>query len=179
MAAACRPRLQRMSGEHGSGEATILDEGAWIYLIDHGSGPGSSDALKRVAEACEAGGWPTVNRSAVGEGGSSDPGLLFEGISHAVEHADCVVALLGGSVGAADAELGIAYSHRRPIVGMRVSGETHPASPAEAMLEGYERARVIVCDDDAECAAELRTVFDDPEFAATIRRAAGERAASA
>jgi hypothetical protein len=169
-----------MIDERGVGEATALDEGAWIYLIDHGSDRGAGDALsKRVTEACEAGGWPTVSRSAVGEGGASDPGSLFEGISHAVEHADCVVVLLGDSAGTADAELGLAYSHRRPIVGMRVSDQTHPVSRVEAMLEGYERARMIVCDDDAQCAAELRTVFDDPEFAATIRRASGERMASA
>lgn len=42
------------------------------------------------------------------------------------------------------------------------------------MLASYERARVIVCDDADQCAIELRAVLDDPEFAATIRRAAGE-----
>lgn len=160
-------------------EEMIVDEGAWIYLIGTEADPKGGEALhERLAEACEASGWPVVSKRAAGGERSDDPGRLFEEISHAVEHADCVVALLGGSTDMADAELALAYSHRRPIVGMRVPGEEdHLASRVETMLGGYERARVITCDNVAECGAELATAFDDPEFAATIRRAAGEHVA--
>jgi hypothetical protein len=169
-----------MIDEREAGKTPVVDEGAWIYVMGLGGDRSADDSLReRVVEACEAGGWPTVSQPSAGGACSRDPGHLFEGIRHAVEHADCVVALLGDSAEMVDAELALVYSHRRPIVGMRVCGESYPVSKVEAMLEGYERARVITCDDAAECAAELRTVFDDPEFAATIRKAAGELAAGA
>ena len=48
-----------MTDERGVGEATAVDEGAWIYLIDPASDPGAGNVLgKRVAETCEEGGWP-------------------------------------------------------------------------------------------------------------------------
>lgn len=155
-------------------ETTVIDEGAWIYLI--GAPRGDGEALPdRLVETCEENGWPIVSGREVGEDPTGDPGRLFEGISHAVEHADCVVALLGSSAELADAELALAYSHRRPIVGMCAIDEKRPASEVEAMLEGYERARLIACGSSAECAAELAAVLGDPEFAATIRHAAAER----
>jgi hypothetical protein len=158
-------------------ESRAVDEGAWIYLI--GSTPDSSGAgslRQQVIQACEEGGWPAVSLPLPGAGHPPDPGDLFEGVRHAVGHADCVVALLGEAAETTDAELALAYSHRRPIVGMRGSGDGPADSEMQAMLTSYERARVIVCDDVGECAAELRAVLDDPEFAATIRLAAGEHA---
>lgn len=167
-----------MIAERNADEATVVDEGAWIYLI--GAHRGGGEALpERLADSCEESGWPIVSGGTIARGHCGDPGDLFEGISHAVEHADCVVALLGGSAEMTDVELALAFSHRRPIVGLRIAGGDLPASEFETMLERYERARVIACEDPAECAAELATVFDDPEFAATIRRAAGESVAAA
>lgn len=161
-------------------EMMILDEGSWIYLIASAAGTSSADSLReRVVQACEAGGWPAVSWPPAGTDRHHDPGHFFESVSHAVEHADCVVALLGDVTETTDAELAMAYSHRRPVIGVRGPGEDLPSSWVQATLEGYERARMIVCDNPDECASELRAVFGDPEFAATIHRAAGEHASSA
>jgi len=169
-----------MIDERQAGKETIVDEGAWIYLIASAARRSAGDPLReRVVQTCEAGGWPAISWPPAGADRASDPGHFFEGVSHAVEHADCVVALLGSEAEATDVELALAYSHRRPIIGMCISGESSPASEVQAMLENYERARMIACDDADQCAAELQAVLSDPGFAATIRRAAGEHAVSA
>lgn len=164
-----------MTDERQAGEGTVVDEGSWIYLIASATDRNTGDSLHdRVVETCEAGGWPAVSWPPADADRPPDPGHLFEGVRHAVEHADCVVALLGDAAGRRDAELALAYSHRRPIVGMRSSDDSLPTSEIQAMLATYERARVIVCDDADQCATELRAVLEDPEFAATIRQAVGE-----
>jgi hypothetical protein len=160
-------------------KAGTLDEGAWVYLISPGADRCPNSLHERVVEACEAGGWKAVGWSALATPGVGDAGRLFEGVSHAVEHAACVVALVGTEAETTDAELALAYSHRRPIVGLRLDAGDCPVSPVQGMLETYERARVISCESTEDCAAELRSTFSDPDFAETIRRAAGERAVSA
>ncbi len=87
-------------------------------------------------------------------------------------HADVVIALIDGESDLANAELALAYSHRRPIVGVKLS--TEAGSPLQSWLAGYERARTIDCSDPDECFHGLRKVFADPEFAETVRQAAGE-----
>lgn len=167
-----------MVDERTAVETTAVDGDAWIYLISSGAGPSAEDRVREhIAEACEDGGWPIVGRPAEDSGEQRDPGRLFEDVSHAVEHADCVIALLGGPGETADAELVLAYSHRRPIIGL-TTGQGSPASEAQAMLEGYERARVISCADPEECAIRLREVLADPDFSAIIRQAVGEQAAA-
>ena len=132
----------------------------------------------RVVEVCEEGGWPIVGWPAEDPDRDLDPGHLFEDVRHAVEHADCVVALLGESGETADVELALAYSHRRPIIGLRMAEEGSGASGVQAMLEGYERARLISCAGPEECGSRLSAVLSDPDFGATIRQAVGERAAA-
>jgi hypothetical protein len=155
-------------------ELPIVDEGSWAYLIGS-KGQGDADALReRVVAVCEESGWGAVGWSFVAAGHGGEPGNLFEGLRHAVEHADVVVALLGAT-GQADAELAMAYGHRRPIVGIRFADADAPISETQSMLESYERARVIACEDIDGCAAGLRDVLSDPDFAATIHVAAGER----
>lgn len=159
-----------MAEELNAVAAGVLDEGAWVYLVSSVTDRAGGSLLReRVAEACEAGGWPVV-----GEPASGDPGQLFESVRHAVEHADCVVALIGETTEMADAELALAYSHRRPIVGLRFEGTDSSASAVQEMLDSYDRARVLACDGPDECAVKLRAVFADPDFAETIRAAAGE-----
>ncbi len=156
----------------------MVDGAAWIYLISGAAGLATEDSVReRVMEICEEGGWPIVGWPTDDPDRHSDPGHLFEDVRHAVEHADCVVAVLGEPGEVADAELALAYSHRRPIIGLRVAREDSPASTVQAMLEGYERARVISCGDSEECGAQLRAVLSDPDFGVTIRQAVGERAA--
>lgn len=177
VAADLAPRLpKRMAEERQAGGEGAVDEGAWVYLISKAPERNAPNPLHdRVVEACEAGGWPAVAwPSPAADDG--DPGHLFEGVSHAVEHADCVVALIGDAGETADAELALAYSHRRPIVGLRLSRVDSSASAFEEMLGGYERSRVIACDSAEECAVRLRATFSDPDFADTIRTAAGEYA---
>ena len=126
---------------------------------------------ERILEVCEEGGWPIVAWPTEDPDCHRDPGSLFEDVRHAVEHADCVVVLLGEPGWAADAELVLAFSHRRPIIGLRISQGDSPAPGVQAMLEDYERARVIFCQDPEECGDQLRAALSDPDFGATIRQA--------
>ena len=169
-----------MIDERPAAEAAVVDGAAWIYLISSAAdrSPGGS-VRERVVEVCEKGGWPTVGWPTEDHSERHlDPGHLFEDVRHAVEHADCVIALLGEPGDTADAELALAYSHRRPIIGLRPIGEGSPTSEVQAMLEGYERARMISCEDPEECGRRVRAVLSDPDFGATIRQAVGERAAA-
>jgi hypothetical protein len=166
-----------MIDERPAAETAAVDGAAWIYLISSATGLSVEDRVReRIQEACEDSGWPIVDWPAGGSGHRPDPGRLFEDVRHAVEHADCVIVLLGESSETADAELVLAYSHRRPIIGLRATGQGSPASEAQAMLEDYERARVISWAEPEECVARLREVLADPDFSATIRQAVGEQA---
>lgn len=160
-----------MTAEHQTLEAAAVDEGSWVYLSHsmEGEQPGG-DLHDRVAEACEASGWPAVWSPSERKGRAADPGRFFESVRHAVEQADVVVAFIGRATEMTNAELTLAYSHRRPIVGICLDEED--ASDIRTMLQEYERARVITCADPDECAAGLRATFVDPEFAETIRLAA-------
>ena len=163
-----------MTAEPQAQEIPLADEGFWAYLI--GPLDGHEDAAplrERMVEVCEASGWPAISWSPA-ESGVTDPGHFFEGVRHAVEHADFVVALLGSTEGWADGELAMAYGHRRPIVGICLSDEDSSIAKARTTLESYELARVISCDDVDECAAGLRDVLADPDFAATVHTAARE-----
>ena len=164
-----------MIDERPADEMAAIDGAAWIYLI---SPAADGSVRERVVDACEKGGWPIVTWPKGDSDRRRDPGHLFEDVRHAVGHADCVVALLGKPGETTDAELALAYSHRRPIVVLRATGKNSPASEVQAMLDGYERARVISCDDPKECGSRLRAVLSDPDFGATIRQAIGERAAA-
>lgn len=163
-----------MVDQRPAAAAETGDGDAWIYLIAPLAGEGH--VRKRVVEACEEGGWPTVAWPEEGFD-HDDPGHLFEDVRHAVEHADSVIALLGETDGIADAELALAYSHRRPIIGLQLTDSRSPASEVQAMLQDYERARVVSCEDPEECAVRLSKVLADPDFGATINQAVGERAA--
>lgn len=168
-----------MVDEHQVAEAAVVGGSAWIYLTSSAGGFSTEDSMrKRIVEACEEGGWPIVAWPTDDQDRHRDPGRLFEDVRHAVEHADCVVALLGEPGEAADAELILAYSHRRPIIGLRVVREDSPVPWVQSMLEDYERARVISCQDPEECGGQLRAALSDPDFAATIRQAVGEQAAA-
>ncbi len=167
-----------MIDERPAVETTAVDGDAWIYLIASAAGPSGPDCVReRIEQVCEEGGWPIVGRPAEDPVPHRDPGLLFEDVRHAVEHADCVIALLGEPGENADAELVLAYSHRRPIIGLAISHGT-PVSGVQAMLGDYERARVISCAGPEEYATGLREVLADPDFSAIIRQAAGEQAAA-
>jgi len=169
-----------MIDEHQAVEAAVVDGAAWIYLASPATGFSTNEESmrERILEVCEEGGWPIVAWPTEDPDCHRDPGSLFEDVRHAVEHADCVVVLLGEPGGAADAELVLAFSHRRPIIGLRISQGDSPAPGVQAMLEDYERARVIFCQDPEECGDQLRAALSDPDFGATIRQAVGERAAA-
>jgi nucleoside 2-deoxyribosyltransferase len=168
-----------MIDERSAAEPEVVDGAAWIYLISPAVDRLAGDSVhERVVEVCAKGGWPTVGWPTEDSERHRDPGHLFEDVRHAVEHADCVIALLGDLDETADAELALAYSHRRPIIGLRSARKDSTASEVQAMLEGYERARVISCGDSEECGSRLHAVLSDPDFGATIRQAVGERAAA-
>jgi hypothetical protein len=153
-------------------EVPEIDEGSWVYLGDTATAAASTQLREKVAEACEGSGWAIVSRPVeerVGRG--ADPGHFFESMRHAVEHADVVVAFIGEGTEMSDVELALAYSHGRPVVGIRLSDQGALGAGAEKMLQEYGRARLITCADAEGCAVGLREAFADSDFAETIRQA--------
>ncbi len=135
------------------------------------------DLKARLTAAFEAGGWATARWSGSAEG-RSDPGRLLEGMSDAVGHADVVVVHAGSNSPMSHAELALAYSHRRPIIGIRMFDEEPPAE-LQGMLSFYERARVVTCVDADDCIARVNEVLADPDFGETIRLSSVERSVDA
>lgn len=155
------------------------DDASWVYLSHLAQGAGPENRLReRVVEVCEASGWYAVSwplEERTGRG--VDPGRFFEGVRHAVEHAGVVVAFIGEEAELTDAELTLAYSYRRPIIGVCISDTA--ASGVQSMLQGYERAHVITCTDVEGCAISLGAAFSDPDFEEVVRLAANEHAEDA
>jgi hypothetical protein len=155
----------------GQSEALELDESSWVYLSTGSSSqPADSALLELIVEACARSGWRTVTHPPPKPGGAADPGRHFDSVSHAVKHADVFVAMIGGEDEITDAELTLAYSHGRPVVGVQI-GEASLDSQARALLGGYERARIVTCSTPGECAVSLRETLSDPVFIETIRQA--------
>lgn len=154
-----------------SRNAPEVDEGSWIYLSAGPADEGESQELhSQLVEACARTGWRTVSHPPAEQIGSvSDPGRFYSGLSYAVEHADVVVALIGERTEMADAELTLAYTHRRPVVGVQVGGASLD-SEARMLLHDYERGRVVTCSTPGECVMALRRTLSDPDFAETIRQ---------
>lgn len=151
--------------------AAEVDEASWIYLSSAPAEDQRDRALEaELVEACARSGWKTVSHPTPSEMGASvDPGRFYSSVSHAVEHADVVVAVIGDSGGMTDAELTLAYSHGRPVVGVQI-GEAL-SSQAEMLLHGYERARIVSCRTPGECALSLQETLSDPAFVETMRQA--------
>lgn len=127
--------------------------------------------LEKVVEACAKSGWRTVSHPPPDHHrAAADPGRYFASLSHAVEHADVVVAVIDGRDELADAELTLAYSHGRPVVGVQI-GEAPLDTPPKMLLSKYERARIVTCTSPSECAISLQDALSDPAFAETIRQA--------
>lgn len=155
----------------GHSETPEPDETSWVYLSAGSSAqPADSDLLAQIVEACARSGWRTVSHPPPGLDGAADPGRHFASVSHAVEHADVFVAMIGGEDEMGDAELTLAYSHGRPVVGVQI-GEASLDTQARMLLAGYERARIVTCSTPGECAVSLRETLSDPAFIETIRQA--------
>jgi nucleoside 2-deoxyribosyltransferase len=167
-----------MNARARSPEVHDLDEGSWAYLSLWDQDERTGRHLhERVIEACESSGWPAVSWSPPAhEGNMIDSSRFFEGMSHAVEHADVVIVLMNRCSAMTDAELAFAYRHNRPVVGLRLrGGEEVAVSEVQAMLQRYTRARVIECENVDGCVSGLREALADSEFTATIREASGEQ----
>jgi hypothetical protein len=167
-----------MTAHRQEDEIHELDEGSWAYLsLWDSAGRPKRDLHQRVIEACESSGWPAVSWSPSPRSMQDpDPTRFLEGMSHAVAHADVVIALVTGSSRLADAELDFAYQHKRPVIGLRMDERDSGLSGAQAKLPKYSRAQMIDCADLEECVTGLREVLADPGFAETIREAASEGA---
>ncbi|HEX6456639.1 MAG TPA: hypothetical protein VF009_09000 [Solirubrobacterales bacterium] len=151
--------------------APEIDEASWIYLSSAPVGDQADQALlAELVEACAKSGWKTVSHPSPAQmGGAVDPGRFFSSVSHAVEHADVVVAVIGSSNEMTEAELTLAYSHGRPVVGVQI-GEAPPESQAEMLLHEYGRARIVSCEAPEECALSLQETLSDPVFVEAIRQ---------
>jgi hypothetical protein len=166
-----------MTSEPHVDGAHDLDEGSWVYLSLGGDAQRTqTDLYRRVSEACEKSGWPAVSWSPKPqEMNVASSARYFEGMSHAVEHADAVVVLMDSPSAMTDIELAFAYSHNRPVVGLRI-GRQDPGAEIQLMLQRHARGRVIDCADIDDCLIALRKALSDPQFAETIREAASEQA---
>ncbi len=78
--------------------------------------------------------------------------------------------MIGAEDQMADAELTLAYSHGRPVVGVQI-GEATLDTQARKLLAGYGRARIVTCSTPGECAVSLQETLSDPAFVETIRQA--------
>jgi hypothetical protein len=152
-------------------EAPEPDEGSWAYL-SAGSTLRSSETalLEKIVEACARSGWRTVSHPPPKPDGAADQGRYLASVSHAVEHADVFVAMIGGEDEMADVELTLAYRHGRPVVGVQV-GEASLDTEARMHLPGYERGRIVTCSTPGECAVSLQETLSDQAFVETIRQA--------
>lgn len=164
-------RLRQMPDLDESRDAPEVDEGSWIYLSVGPTGEaGSQELCRQLVEACAKNGWRTVSHPPAERiRKASDPGRFYAGLSYAVEHADVVVALIGERSEMADAELTLAYTHRRPVVGVQVEGASLD-SEARMLLHDYERGRVVTGSTPGECVTALGQTLSDPDFAETIRQ---------
>ena len=152
-------------------DAPVIDEGSWVYLSAGSTeDPADGFLLEELTEACAKSGWTAVSHPPPSPSKAADPGPFFASVSHAVEHADVVVAIIGTRNEMSDAELTFAYSHGRPVVGVQVGGAPLD-SEAQMLLSDYERARIVACDTPAQCAVSLRQTLSDPAFVETIRQA--------
>jgi hypothetical protein len=155
-------------------EIRDLDEGSWVYLsLGEADLRVRPDLHREVIKACESCGWPTVSWSPLPHR-RHDVRRFFEGMDHAVEHADVVIVLMDGESAVADAELAFAYKHKRPVIGLSFAGENPQSSAVRAMLGSYERAHMVECADVDGCAAGLREALTDRRFGVTIHEAASE-----
>jgi hypothetical protein len=162
-----------MTAERDTRETPEVDEGSWVYLSGSMSSAMAAEGLReQLTEACEGNGWAIVTRSPeerVGRG--ADPGHFLESVRHAVEHADVVIALMGERTEISEAELVLAVSHGRPVVGVRLSAKVSVDTGMQTMLQEYGLARVVTCRNAEECAIGVREALADPDFAETIRLA--------
>ena len=157
-------------------DAHEFDEGSWIYLrLQQPEPDDHRDLHRRLIEVCEENGWSAVTWSPPRhEKNPADSARFFEGMSHAVAHADVVVALVSASAGMTGAELAFACRHRRPVIALQIEGENDCSSEVRAMLQGYHRAFTVDCTTFDECISGLKRAFQDPSFGAIIHEASGE-----
>ena len=152
-----------------------LDEGSWVYLSLGDSDSVDHALSRRVIEICKSSGWPAVTCSPPQhENSPADSARFFEGMSHAVEHADVVIVSVNGPSAMADAELAFAYRYKKPVIALRIQRGEAVASDVRAMLRRYDRAFIVDCIDMEGCVGGLREAFEDPRFAEIISDAAGE-----
>jgi hypothetical protein len=156
------------------GEIRDLDEGSWVYLsLGEADLRARPDLREQVIKACESSGWPAVSWSPPLHR-EHDASRFFEGIDHAVEHADVVIVLMEGDSAVAHAELASALKHRRPVIGLSFVAESLQREAIQAQLGSYARGRVVECADVDDCVSGLREVLTDRGFGVTIHEAASE-----
>lgn len=164
-----------MKSHSDANEILELDEGSWVYL-SLGDLDGSDRELSRhVIETCESNGWSAVTSAPPpDEDRLADSAHFFEGMSHAVEHADVVIVSVNRPSAMADVELAFAYRHRKPVIVLRNQRAEAVVSDVRDMARRYDRAFIVDCVDAEGCVGGLRDAFDDPRFAEIISDAARE-----
>jgi hypothetical protein len=154
-------------------EIQELDEGSWVYLsLQQAYREQNESLLGDVIDACEKSGWPAVTWSPP-QREENLTARFFEGMDHAVEHAEMVVVLVNGSSSITDAELAFAYRHRRPVVALEIRDGDPCSSEVRKMLHGYDFVFTIEGGSAADCIAGLRDALADPSFAAMVDQTRG------
>jgi hypothetical protein len=152
-------------------------EGSWVYVSGpmHVSDPDSARKLyDRLAETCQAIGWHVYRPYAENPAGASEAQLMPR-LRHALGHADACLFCIGKPSSAVGAELAWAAEHGRPVIAVQIRGE-EPSPLVTSLLTDYDRAALLLCNDPADCADQVRQKLSSPDWHEVMRTAGAELA---
>jgi hypothetical protein len=149
-------------------------EGSWAYISGPRdmSDPDLRRALyERLTDACLAYGLHVYRPDAE----PVDAGNEASRRHHAVGHADVCVFYVGDASAAVARELAWAAEQRRPVIALCMQDE-RPSEAVNSMLMAHTRARMLLCDDPADCARKVSETLADPQWQTVVRAAEAELA---
>jgi 2'-deoxynucleoside 5'-phosphate N-hydrolase len=152
-------------------------EGSWVYVSGpmHVSDPDTASKLyDRLAETCQASGWHVYRPYAETHARASEAQLMPR-LRHALGHADACVFYIGKPSSGVGAELAWAAEHGRPVIAVQMRGEK-PSPLVTSLLTEYDRAALLLCNDAADCAQQVRQTLSNPDWHAVMRAAGAELA---
>ena len=165
-----------MASNEADRREDVPTEGAWIYLSGPMQVPDQEESVAlydRLSEACADYGWHVYRPYSEILARESGEDSLAPRLRHALGQADLCVFYIGKPSSGVGTEAAWATEHKRPVVAMYLRGEK-PSPLLCDLLDGYERARVLACNDPDDCATKLQGVLADPGWQDIIRLAGAE-----
>jgi hypothetical protein len=151
-------------------------EGSWIYVSGPMRASGFDDAEElsdRLAEVCEASGWQAYRPYTDARDAESPEAPLIPRLRHAVGHAEACVFNIGNPFPDVGTELAWAAEHRRPVIAVQMRGD-QPSPLLTSLINEYDRAALLICNDPDDCAEKVRQTFHDPDWYEVVRAAGAE-----